>query len=69
MAKSDSDYQDISSLNQNILHIDLDDIEVEAMEQRVELTLASLFGDLSDGPMQADAPCGSFSCSGYFPVR
>lgn len=69
MARTPSQSQDIDSLNQNILHIDLDNLEIEAMEQRVELTLASLFGDLYEDPPGSDEPCGTFSCSGYFPAR
>ena len=69
MARTHSESHDIDSLNENILHIDLDDLEIEAMEQRVELTLASMFGDLFEVPPGTDEPCGSFSCSGYFPVR
>ena len=69
MAKTKSETHDIDCLNQNILHIDLDDLGIDAMERRVELTLASVFGDLFEDPPGTDQPCGTFSCSGYFPVR
>ena len=58
---------DIDSLNQNILKIDLDDLAVDAMEKRIELTLATLLGgDLWDGPGDPNEPCSQFSCSMYF---
>ncbi len=63
---------DVESFNGKILSIDLEDVEVVAMEQRIELALASLFdGDLWDdpgGPPGGDEPCGQFSCNGYFPA-
>lgn len=58
--------RDIDSLNQNILHIDLGDLEVEPMEQRIEMTLATLFGgDLFQEPGEPSNPCGQYVCSQY----
>lgn len=53
---------DIESLNETIVNIDLDDLEVEALDERIELTLAVLFGDEGVG----ESTCGEFSCSGYW---
>ncbi len=66
--------KDIVSFNDDILRIDLDDLEVDAMEQRIELALASIFdGDVWDddpgGPPGGPAqPCDQFSCNGYWPA-
>lgn len=73
MKKRNPGSQDIESFNDNILHIDLDDLEVDAMEQRIELALASIFdGDVWDDPGgppgDPNQPCGQFSCNGYFPA-
>ncbi len=66
MKQHDPKNTDVKSYNDNILCIDLDELEVDAMEQRIELALASIFdGDLWDGP-DPSQPCGQFSCNGYF---
>ncbi len=67
MIKKTTATHDINCLNQNILTIDLADLEAEALEQRIELTVASLFSSEAwDGRLPPDEPCGQFSCSGYF---
>ena len=64
MKQKNTGPHDIDSLNQNILSIDLDDLEVEAMEQRIEMTLATLFGaDFWGDPGE----CGTFACSQFIP--
>ncbi len=65
--------KDIVSFNDDILRIDLDDLEVDAMEQRIELALAAIFdGDVWDDPGgppgDPNTPCGQFSCNGYWPA-
>ena len=72
MKKSAPATPDVESFNRSILRIDLDDVEVDAIEQRIELAVASIFdGDLWDdsgppgGPSQ---PCDQFSCNGYWPA-
>lgn len=64
-----SDLTDIQSLNHSILEIDLDDLEVEALDQRIELSLAALFGVESVGGdlMAESGGCGQFMCTGYWP--
>ena len=69
MKKREPRSADVESFNENILHIDLDDLEVDAMEQRIELALASIFDDdVWDGPGDPSQPCGQFSCDGYWPA-
>ena len=62
---SDVQCSDVQCLNENILRIDLDDLEVEVLDQRLELALATLFGD--GGVEAGEAPCGQFTCTGYMP--
>ena len=64
---------DVESFNDNILRIDLEDLQVDAMEQRIELALASLFDidiwdDPGGPPGDPNQPCGQFSCTGYWPA-
>ncbi len=69
MINKTTTHNDIDSLNQNILAIDLNDLEAEALEQRIELTVASVFDtEVWDNglPPGGDEPCGQFSCTGYF---
>ena len=67
MKKQDPKASDVKSYNDSILCIDLDDMEIHTMEQRIELALASIFdGDLWDGPGDPSQPCGQFSCNGYW---
>ncbi|MEM7354421.1 MAG: hypothetical protein AAF657_26680 [Acidobacteriota bacterium] len=70
MEKKNQPIDDIASLNQNILSIDLGDLEVEPMEQRLEMTLATLFGaDFWEGPDDDPANnCNQFSCTMYQPA-
>ncbi len=69
MKNRDFETADLESFNNNILRIDLDDVEVDAMEQRIELALASIFdGDLWGGPEEPGQPCNQFSCSSYWPA-
>ena len=63
-----SQSRDIDCLNDNILQIDLDALEVEVLDQRLELALVTLFGDLGiGGGEETEAPCGQFTCTGYVP--
>ena len=68
MAEKTTRKTDVESFNDNILHFDLDDVEVGPMEHRIELALASIF----DGDLYEEAPggpdCGTFSCNSYFPA-
>ncbi len=69
MNQKKSPLQDIQSLNQNILNIDIEDLHVEALEDRIEMTLANLFGlEMWDGPGDPTQPCGQFSCTSYLPA-
>ena len=62
--KQDPTHRDVESLNHNILKIDLDDLAVESMEQRIELTLAAIFDTtIWDGPGGPGQPCGQFTCT------
>lgn len=64
-----SDLADVQSLNHAILEIDLDDLQVETLDQRIELSLAALFGaESTAGDLMADGgSCGQFICTGYWP--
>lgn len=69
MKKHDSKTTDIESFNGNILCIDLDDMQIDGMEQRIELALASIFdGDLWEEPGDPSQPCEQFSCNAYWPA-
>jgi len=69
MKQKNSTRKDIQSLNQNILKIDLEDLQVDALEDRIEMTLANLFGlEIWDGPGDPSQPCGQFSCTSYLPA-
>ena len=59
---------DVESFNDNILRIDLDDMEIDVMEQRLELALASVFDTDFWGPEEPGQPCAQFSCTGYWPA-
>lgn len=62
--------RDIESLNETILAIDLDDLEVEALDQRIELSLAVLFGETDGGAANSECQtfnCHQFTCTGYWP--
>lgn len=63
--KHQSPPRDIESLNELIVNVDLDELEAEALDERIELTVAALFGD----PVGDPAACGQFSCTGYWPSR
>jgi hypothetical protein len=52
---------DIECFNDRIFHIDLDDLEVETLDQRIELSLAVLFGELGNG----DGGESQSGCSPY----
>ena len=56
--------QDLASFNSKILDLDLDEIEVEALEQRIEMAVAMI---VADGPMDPDS-CNGFSCTGFMPA-
>ncbi len=69
MRTKESEIKDIESFNDNILRIDLDDLEVGAMEQRLELTVASLFDGDGWGLLPGGGSgCDQFSCDGYWPA-
>lgn len=64
-----TDLADIQPLNHHILEIDLDDLEVETLDQRIELSLAALFGveGAAGDLVTENGPCGQFTCTGYWP--
>jgi len=56
---------EIECLNSLILNIDLDDLEVEELEQRIELSVAAICSDFDPGP----GDCAQFSCMGFVMLR
>ncbi len=52
---------EIECLNRLILNIDLDDLEVEELEQRIELSVAAMVSDFDPDP----GDCAQFSCMGF----
>ncbi len=54
----------MTSFNERILEIDLDDLQAESLENRLELTLATLLGTAVAGK---DVGCHQFGCVGYMP--
>lgn len=60
---------DVQPLNHAILELALGDLEGAALDQRIEMSLASLFGPQGDlGDLVAEAGgCEYFLCRGYWP--
>ncbi|MCP4660204.1 MAG: hypothetical protein GY856_32790 [bacterium] len=56
---------EIECLNSLILNIDLDDLEVEQLEQRIELTVAAICSDFDPDP----SDCAQFSCMGFVMLK
>lgn len=56
---------DIECFNENTLLIDLDALELEVLDQRLELALATLFGPADIGIESAG--CVQNTCTGYIP--
>ena len=67
-AKNAANSTDVHCLNDNILRIDLDELEIETLDQRIELALATLFGEAgAEGAGNLQVGCGQFTCTGYWP--
>lgn len=52
----------IHSLNETLVNIDLDDLTVEALDERIELSLAVIFAVESESNLPPDE-CAQYSCT------
>ncbi len=55
---------DITCFNNSILQIDLDDLALEVLDQRLELAIVNLWGTPVE-PSGPDTQCTQFTCTGF----